>query len=57
VVALMLERRPAAAPAEIAGWLKGTARPLDAGSTRALFSVGLVDARRAALAAAPVAGK
>jgi subtilisin family serine protease len=57
VVALLLERRPTAAPAEIADWLKGAARPLGAASSRLLFGAGMVDAKRAILAAASVATK
>lgn len=52
VVALMLERRPAASPAEIRKWLAATAAPLGGGGRPDEFGAGLVDARRAAEAAA-----
>ncbi|MGD0642075.1 MAG: S8 family serine peptidase [Roseiarcus sp.] len=60
VVALMLERRPSAPPAEIRKWLAATAEPLGGGGRPDEFGAGLVDAERAAAAAAaapPTAGK
>jgi subtilisin family serine protease len=52
VVALMLERRPAATPADIRKWLTATAAPLAGGGRPDEFGAGLVDARRATEAAA-----
>ena len=46
VVALMLERRPGAAPAQLRQWLVTTAEPLAGGGTMSPFA-GLADARRA----------
>ncbi len=52
VVALMLERRAAATPAEIRKWLTATAEPLGRGGGKDEFGAGLVDAERAVAAAA-----
>ncbi|MGO4870459.1 MAG: S8 family peptidase [Roseiarcus sp.] len=51
VVALMLERRPSAPPAEIRKWLAATAEPLGGGARPDEFGAGLVDAQRAITAA------
>ncbi len=51
VAALIFERRPAAAPANIKYWLTATAKPLGLGADRGRVGVGLVDARRAIEAA------
>ncbi len=51
VVALLLERRPAATPAEIRKWLTQTAEPLGGGGRPDEFGAGLVDAQRATAAA------
>ena len=52
VAALMLARRPQAQPAEVRKWLAATAAPLGGGARPSEFGAGLVDARRAAEAAA-----
>lgn len=55
VAALLVERRPDARPFEVKGWLMKTAEPLTSAS-RLQAGAGLVDARRAAEAAARSAG-
>jgi subtilisin family serine protease len=52
VAALLLERRPATTPAELKRLLMTTATPLGTGAQAATFGAGLVDARRAIMAAA-----
>jgi hypothetical protein len=51
VAALLLERRPATTPAELKRLLMTTATPLGTGAQAATFGAGLVDARRAIMAA------
>jgi subtilisin family serine protease len=55
VAALLIERRPEATPVEVKGWIMKTAEPLAAAS-RLQAGAGLVDARRAAEAAAKSVG-
>jgi subtilisin family serine protease len=55
VVALVLERRPGATPAEARTLLLTTAEPLAGGARAAEFGAGLVDAERAVAAAAAAA--
>ena len=57
VVALLLERRPAASPSDIRKWLTQTAEPLSGGARPDEFGAGLVDAERATQAAEAAAAK